>query len=248
MVQRWQWRGTVLGKRQLNGRLKRHGNGNYGHRWFRCLNRFSKKTRRSVLFFQKKDEADLEIRRCEASKELPLCIRVEWFPGFVLDDHRTVDEHVHSLVRQWFTAKVHHHCDFPFDFVPLRDQKTFQRARVDVLAKPEAESLWTLKKESMIDAATSPWSRGLLARMRNLEQPAEGGVIASVLARVFRCLPLSRSFTSVSSGRASPGTQAQRCQRRSELAAFPGIPNPRMPLQGQRNSHPVTDLVGEKKM
>ena len=72
-----------------------------------------------------KDEADLEIRRREASKELPLCIRVERFPGFVLDDHRTVDEHVHSLVRQRFTAKVHHHRDFPLDFVSFRDQEPF---------------------------------------------------------------------------------------------------------------------------
>jgi len=27
-------RGTILGKRQLNGRLKRTGNGNYGRFWF----------------------------------------------------------------------------------------------------------------------------------------------------------------------------------------------------------------------
>ena len=72
-----------------------------------------------------KDEADLEIRRREASNELPLCIRVERFPGFVLDDHRTVDKHVHSLVRPRFTAKVHHHRDFPLDCVPFRDQEPF---------------------------------------------------------------------------------------------------------------------------
>ena len=57
------------------------------------------------FFAKMKDEADLEIRRREASKELPLCIRVERFPGFGLDDHRTGDAHVHSLVRQRFTAK-----------------------------------------------------------------------------------------------------------------------------------------------
>jgi len=43
-VHRWRrnarYSGTVLGKRQLNGRLKRQGNGNYGHCSFRCLNRF----------------------------------------------------------------------------------------------------------------------------------------------------------------------------------------------------------------
>ena len=33
------------------------------------------------FFAKMKDEADFEIRRCEASKELPLCIRVERFPG-----------------------------------------------------------------------------------------------------------------------------------------------------------------------
>ena len=77
------------------------------------------------FFAEMKDEADLEIRRREASKELPLCIRVERFPCFVLDDHRTVDKHVHSLVRQRFTAKVHHHRDFPLDCVPFRDQQPF---------------------------------------------------------------------------------------------------------------------------
>ena len=49
-------------------------------------------------------EADLDIRRREAVKELPLCIRVEQFPSFVLDDHGTVDEHVQSLVRQRFIS------------------------------------------------------------------------------------------------------------------------------------------------
>ena len=49
-------RGTLLGKRQLNGRLIRHGNGNYGHCcWFRRLNRFSKKTRSKRAFFSKRD-------------------------------------------------------------------------------------------------------------------------------------------------------------------------------------------------
>ena len=47
----------------MNGRLKRHGNGNYGHCWFRCLNRFSKKDAIEARFFANmKDEADLEIR------------------------------------------------------------------------------------------------------------------------------------------------------------------------------------------
>ena len=72
-----------------------------------------------------KNEANLEIRRREASEELPLCIRVERFPGFVLDDHCTVDEHVHSLVRQRVTAKAYHHRDFPLDFVSFRDQEPF---------------------------------------------------------------------------------------------------------------------------
>ena len=113
-----------------------------------------------------KDEADFEIRRREACKELALCIRVERFSGFVLDDHSTVDKHVHSLVRQRFTAKIHHHRDFPLDFVSFRDQEQFQRARVDVLAEPEAKLLVDFEKESMIDAVMSPWSRGLLARIR----------------------------------------------------------------------------------
>ena len=85
--------------------IERHGNGNYGHCWFRCLNRFSKKTRYKRAFFAKlKDEADLEIRRREASKELP--------------------------------------------------------------RNPKPSSVWTSNKESMIDAVMSPWSRGVLARMR----------------------------------------------------------------------------------
>ena len=50
------YRGTLLGKRQLNGRLQRHGNGNYGHCcWFRRLNRFSKKTRSKRAFFSKRE-------------------------------------------------------------------------------------------------------------------------------------------------------------------------------------------------
>ena len=50
------YRGTLLGKRQLNGRPKRHGNGNYGHCcWFRRLNRFSKKTRSKRAFFSKRE-------------------------------------------------------------------------------------------------------------------------------------------------------------------------------------------------
>ena len=69
----------------MNGRLKRHGNGNSGHRWFRCLNRFSKKTREKRAFFdQMKDEADLEIRRREASKELP--------PEFLVDFEKGIDD------------------------------------------------------------------------------------------------------------------------------------------------------------
>ena len=117
-------------------------------------------------FAKMKDEADLEIRRREASKELPLCIRVERFPGFVLDDHRTVDAHVHSLVRQRFTAKVYHHRDFPFDFVPVRDQKTFQRARGDVLAKPEAEFLVDFEKGIDDRRGDVTVEQGVLARMR----------------------------------------------------------------------------------
>jgi hypothetical protein len=50
--------------------------------------------------------------------------------------------------------------------VPFRDQEPFQRARVDVLAKPEAEFLVDFEKESTIDAVMSPWSKRLLARMR----------------------------------------------------------------------------------
>jgi len=48
----------------MNGRPKRDGNGNYGHGWFRCSNRFSKEHAIEAGFSSKmKDEADLEIRR-----------------------------------------------------------------------------------------------------------------------------------------------------------------------------------------
>jgi hypothetical protein len=97
-------------------------------------------------FAKMKDEADLEIRRREASKELPLCMRVERFPGFVLDEDRTVDEHVDSLGRERLTPEVHRHRDFSRDCVPLRDQQSFQCARVDVLAKPEAKLFVDFKK------------------------------------------------------------------------------------------------------
>jgi hypothetical protein len=41
----------------------------------------------------------------------------------------------------------------------------------------------------------------------------------------FFCRPVSvRPFISVSSSCTSLGHQGQRCQRRSQLAAFPGIP------------------------
>ena len=56
---------TVLGKRRLNGRRKRHGNGNYGA---------------------------LPASLCEPMFEED-AIEAQ-FPGFVLDDDRTVDEHV----------------------------------------------------------------------------------------------------------------------------------------------------------
>ena len=126
-----------------------------------------------------KDEADLEIRRREASKELPLRIRVERFPGFVLDDHRTVDEHGHSLVRQRFTATVYHH--------------------------------------------RGPGACWLACG--NLEHAAEDRVIVLMPLGSFRCRPVSVvcSFPFPSVAQDS-GTQAQRCQRRAQLAAFPGIP------------------------
>ena len=68
----------------MNGRLKRHGNGNDGHCLFRCEPIFEEDAIEARFFAKMKDEADLEIRRREASKELPLGIRVERFPGFVL--------------------------------------------------------------------------------------------------------------------------------------------------------------------
>ena len=170
------------------------------------------------------------IRRREASKELPLCIRVEDGSRALFSMTTcTVDEHVHSLVCQRFTAKVHHHRDFPFDFVPFRDQEPFQRAGVDVLAKPEAEFLVDFEKsESMIDAVMSPSSRGLVgAHAAISKQAAEGRVIVFV---PLGSLPLpsrfGRPFISVSSGCARLGHPSTAVS-----AAFPAC-------RVSRNSQP----------
>ena len=50
-----------------------------------------------------------------------------------------LDDHVHSLIGERFTAEVDHDRYFSVDFVALLDEESFQRAGVDVLAKSEAE-------------------------------------------------------------------------------------------------------------
>jgi len=49
----------------LNGRLKRHGNGNYGHCWFPLLEPIFEEAAVEARFFAHNEgQADHEIRRC----------------------------------------------------------------------------------------------------------------------------------------------------------------------------------------
>ena len=67
----------------MNGRLTRHGNGNYGHCWFPCLKIFEEDAVEARFLAKMKDEADLEIRRREASKELPCACGSSGFRALV---------------------------------------------------------------------------------------------------------------------------------------------------------------------
>src|SRR5262245_40581702 len=95
-----------------------------------------------------KDEADLEIGCRETRKELTLCIRIEGFARLALNYDFVIDNRVHPLIGERFTAKVDHDRHFSFDFVPLFDEEPLERARVDVLAEAEAELMMNLEERT----------------------------------------------------------------------------------------------------
>jgi hypothetical protein len=98
------------------------------------------------LLSKMKDETDLEIGCRETSKELSLCIRIEGFARLAFNDDFVIDDHVHPLVGERFTAKVDHHRHFSLDFVPFCDEESLVRAGVEVLAEAEAERTMNLKE------------------------------------------------------------------------------------------------------
>ena len=198
---------------QLNCRLNRHGNGTYGHRWFRCPDRFSKKTREtSDTNAKMKDESDLEKRRREAGKELPggfgsngsralfsmntepstnMCIRSY---GSVLHGIRKYYGYGHSDFRRLYAWSA---------------QYEFQRAHVDVRAILEAE----LQRPSR-RMATRRHGRGQRGDVEHkatekLSPAARPQLIGYLRATPFRSVcsctsAHTRSFTGLSTSRNDP--------------------------------------------
>jgi hypothetical protein len=85
------------------------------------------------------EQTDFELGRAEVVVELPFRIAMKVLRRFDLEDHFVIDDHVESLMRDISAGVLNEDVQLPVHTVAAMKQLAFERRRVNVLEKAEAQ-------------------------------------------------------------------------------------------------------------
>jgi hypothetical protein len=85
------------------------------------------------------EQTDFELGRAEVVVELPFRIAMKVLRRFDLEDHFVIDDHVESLMRDISAGVLNEDVQLPVRTVAAMKQLAFERRRVNVLEKAEAQ-------------------------------------------------------------------------------------------------------------
>jgi hypothetical protein len=91
-------------------------------------------------------QTNLKAACSEVALKLTLCSAVKLSGGFDLHDKLFIDDHVEPLSAELFAFVHDTYANLPADTMAARQEFTLERHRIDVLEKPETQSVVYLEE------------------------------------------------------------------------------------------------------